>query len=287
MRKVAIHQQKRLKDPAWYNTWIQSPLWLRGFGGAVVLCLFVYALNVWFGSVDPGSAWGIGYGIAAAVLFLGAFFYAFRRRVVKVRGMQRAWYYLQFHVYGGTLFLLLMLLHTNFQWPQGTLTWMLWAGSIWVVVTGWLGSALQKWIPTVLHSSLDTEVNYNRIPELVTVLQKRLEAIVEKSGEQVTLQYEGHLREVFTKPTFRWQYLFDAAGSINRKQRSLNYLKRALEGDDLQNWQEIQDLHQAKLEIDAHYTLQSLLRSWLVVHIPFAVITLLLLFIHVFVVVYY
>lgn len=287
MRKIVIPQQKRAHDPAWYNKWIQSPRWLRGFGGAVLLCLLVYVVNHWFGVIDPGSVWGIAYGIGATLLFVGAFCYAFRRRIIRVQGVQRAWYYLQFHVYGGTLFLLLMFLHTNFQWPQGILTWMLWTGSIWVVLTGWLGSVLQKWIPTVLHSSLDTEINYNRIPELLAVLQQRLEATVEKSSALVKERYDTQLQSAFAAPRFRWIYFFDAAGSISRARKSLGHLAGILDTSDKQHWQHIQSLYQAKLEIDAHYTLQSVLRAWLVVHIPFAVLVLVLLLIHIFTVLYY
>ncbi len=287
MKKVAIYQNRRAGDAAWYNKWVQSPLWLRSFGGSILLCFFVYGLNVWLGPVDPGSVWGLGYGISGAFLFLGAFFYAFRRRTIRTSPLQRAWHYLQFHVYGGSLFLLLIFLHTNFHWPEGVLTGLLWAGSVWVVVTGWIGNILQKWIPTVLRSGLQSEVHFSRIPELVEDNVSRMEALVKKSSEPIQRAYRGHIASGGANPVFRWIYLFDAAGSIARSVNAMRHTQRVLDLSDKQHWEEIQSLYQSRLELDAHYTLQTLLRAWLILHVPFAVITLLLVVIHVFAVIYY
>ncbi len=136
MRKVAIYQRKRIGASSWYNKWIQSPAWLKGFGATILLCVLLYIANSIWGTVAPGSVWGLGYGIAAAALFMGALFYAGRRKVILVGKINRAWYYLQFHVYGGTLFLGLMLMHTGFSLPGGVLTGLLWILSFWIVITG-------------------------------------------------------------------------------------------------------------------------------------------------------
>lgn len=287
MRKVAIYQRKRTGASSWYNKWIQSPVWLKGFGLTVLLCLLLYIANSVWGELSPGSGWGLGYGIAAAVLFVGSLFYAGRRKVIRVGKINRAWYYLQFHVYGGTLFLGLMLMHTNFSLPGGVLTWLLWVLSFWIVLTGWLGSVLQKWIPTVLNANLNTEVNFNRIPELMQSLQKKALGIVEQSGEEVASFYQKHLDAGMQRVQFRWIYFFDVAGTIHRELLPFDHLGRYLGGEDKARLGALKEVYQAKLEMDVHYTLQSALRTWLWVHIPIAIITAVLLLIHVFAVVYY
>ena len=50
---------------------------------------------------------------------------------------------------------------------------------------------------------------------------------------------------------------------------------------------ELQQLYRAKLELDAHYTLQHVLRGWLVLHVPVSLVLLVLVGLHVFTVLYY
>ncbi len=287
MKKVAIYQRKRIGASGWYNKWIQSPGWLRGFGVTVLVCVLLYIANSMWGQLAPGSMWGLGYGIAAAALFVSALFYAGRRTVIRVGKINRAWYYLQFHVYGGTLFLGLMLMHTNFTLPSGVLTWLLWLLSFWIVITGWMGSVLQKWIPTMLNANLTTEVNFNRIPDLLASLQKKAVEVVDQSGEEVRSFYEKHMSAGMKQVQHRGIYFFDVAGAIHRGLLSFDHHGRYLSSEEQAKLGALKEIYRTKLEMDVHYTLQSALRTWLWVHIPVAIITAVLLLIHVFAVVYY
>ncbi len=287
MKKIAIYQKKRAGASAWANKWIQSPDWLKGFGVCLAICAVLYLANMMWGELDPGSMWGLGYGIAAAVLFVGALFYGMRRKAIRVNRFQRAWYYLQFHVYGGTLFLILVLMHINFSVPKGVLTWWLWALSIWIVFTGLLGSGLQKWIPTILNSSLSTEVNFNRIPELIAGIEKRAEKLASQSGQKVKDLFHQSVADKLKAPQFRWMFFVDVAGTIRQDLKAFSYLGKYLDATNKNQLDELEAIYKTKLEIDAHYTLQKTLRSWLMLHIPVAILILMLLVIHVLTVVYY
>jgi len=50
---------------------------------------------------------------------------------------------------------------------------------------------------------------------------------------------------------------------------------------------ELEQLHSAKLDIDAHFTLQKALRGWLYLHVPVSVVALGLLGFHIFTVLYW
>jgi hypothetical protein len=286
VQKTAIYQKKRPGASRWANKWVQSPRWFLGFGIAVLVCLVVFALNVVFGRVHPGNTWGLGYGIAAAVLFVGVFFYGIKRRTMKVRALGRAWTYLQFHVYGGTLFLLLMLMHVGFQVPQGVLTWWLWALSLWVVGSGLLGIVLQKWIPTLLSGGVRTEVNYDRIPELVEDVRERAAKIAESADFAVEDFYRKQIAADFEAPRFRPIY-FLGITDAGSKSTLFDSFRKMQTAEERARLTELEELHTAKMDIDAHYTLQSALRGWLYLHVPVSVVALGLLGFHIFTVLYW
>ena len=226
VQKTAIYQKKRPGASRWANKWIQSPRWFLGFGIAVAVCLVVFVLNAVFGRIHPGSTWGLGYGIAAAVLFVAVFFYGVKRRTMRIRALGRAWYYLQFHVYGGALFLLLMLMHVGFRMPHGVLTWWLWALSLWIVGSGLLGIVLQKWIPTLLAGAVRTEVHYDRIPELVANLRERAERAAESADFAVQEVYRKELAPAFEAPQLRPIYYLGIAAGLNGRAGLFDALRR-------------------------------------------------------------
>ncbi len=287
VQKTAIYQKKRPGASRWANKWIQSPQWFLGFGIAVAVCLVVFVLNIVFGRVHPSSTWGLGYGITAAVLFVGVFFYGVKRRTMKIRALGRAWYYLQFHVYGGTLFLLLMLMHVGFHVPHGVLTWWLWALSLWVVGSGLFGIVLQKWIPTLLAGEVQTEVNYARIPELVDDIRARAEAVAESADFAVQDFYRKQLAPDLAAPHFRPIYYLGIAGGLRAKTKLFASLREMQPAEERIKLDELEELYSAKMDIDAHFTLQKALRGWLYLHVPVSVIALALLGFHIFAVLYY
>ncbi len=287
VQKRAIHQTKRPDTSRWANKWIQSPLWFMGFGIAVAVCLVLFAFNALFGQIHPSSTWGLGYGIAATVLFVGVFFYGVKRRTMRVRALGRAWYYLQFHVYGGTLFLLLALMHVGFRVPHGVLTWWLWVLSIWVVASGLLGIVLQKWIPTLLSAGVTTEVNYDRIPELTEEIKERAERLVETSDYAVKDFYRKDVVPVLKAPQFRPIYYLGISGGLQAQSNQFRHMRAMLPSEEHGKLNALEDLVGTKLEIDAHYTLQKALRWWLYLHVPVSVVLAALLAFHIFTVLYY
>ncbi|MCH8246676.1 MAG: hypothetical protein IH951_09750 [Bacteroidetes bacterium] len=287
MKKTAIYQRKRPDSPRWLNKWIQSLPWFFGFVLAVFGCLVIFVVNATTGRIHPGNAWGLGYGIGATVALVAVLLYTVRRRTMKLRPPGRAWTYLQVHVYGGGIFLLLMLMHTGFRIPSGIHTWWLWLISLWVVGSGVLGIVIQKWIPTVLSAGLAVEVHYDRVPELIEHIRTRSEKIVASADERLREFYESRVAPSLVAPEPRLMYFIDITGGIHARIKPFEYLRALLPASDQESLDELKELFNTKLEIDAHYTLQRVLRTWLILHVPISMVLVVLLFIHIFSVLYY
>ena len=264
--------------------------WHRGAQIAAALCLAVLLLNVALSTLSPSSPWGLSYGVAATVLMIGAALLGLRRRTMHLAtrwklGSSRAW--LLFHIYGGALFLLLVLMHSAFRVPTGGLTWWLWAISIWTVASGLLGLVLQRWIPRVLASGLSIEVIYERIPELVAELRQRAQELVATCGEPIQQLYARSVEPVLATPQRRLIYFVDITGGVRSRRRDFDYLRSLLGSEERVKLAELQQLFETKLEIDAHYSLQRLLRVWLWLHLPTSLVLVALLVLHVWTVIYY
>jgi len=287
MKKTAGDQRKRPDAPFWLNKWVQSRGWLLGFSMVVVACLAVYGVGASRGQAGPATSWGMAYGIAAVAVLVGVVFYGGRRRALGLRFLGRSWHYLEVHVYGGLLFMLLVLMHVAFRMPHGVLTWWLWFLSIWVVGSGLFGIALQKGIPTLLASGLSVEVHLDRIPELIAEIRTRGEELARAASEPVRALYRHEVAPALTGPQPRWIYYVDVTGGYRAKARQFEQVRKLLPEPERARLDDLHDLYRTKLEMDAHYTLQKGLRAWLYLHVPAAVVVLGLLALHIFFVVYY
>ncbi len=272
------------------SEWSEAAIWRAGFLAAAAVSLAALAVNAAVAEVDPAGGWGLTYGVAAALLAAGAALIGVRRRQMDLAtrrrlGSARTW--LRIHLYGGTLFLLLVLMHSGFRLPTGWVTGWLWALSLWTVASGFVGLALQRWVPKVLASGLGTEVLYERIPELVAELGERAREVGLGSGEAVRDVYERLLAPRFAAPERRVAFFFDVSSGGRGPERELAYLQSLLGEEERARLGELARLYRAKLEIDAHYTLQWTLKGWLYAHAPVSLLLLGFLLVHIFSVLYY
>jgi len=263
--------------------------WIAAGLAAITASVVAFALNATLGEVSPANVWGMTYGILAAVLLVAAALYGVRRRAMKtgtrLAGRTRSWLWL--HVWGGGLFLLLVSMHSGFAWPTGALTWWLFLLAWWTVLSGFLGLSLQSWIPRVLSSGLSLEVNYERIPALVDEVRSKAEALVSGADSAISELYRKSLAPELAAPRRRFAYFSDITGGIRSRLTEVDYLRRFLPADEKRKLTELEKLFRAKLEMDAHYTLQRALRWWLYLHVPTSLVLLGLVVLHVWTVLYY
>ncbi len=237
----------------------EATLWWWGFVVTVALCAGLFLVNLTFWDVHPGKPLGMSYGIAAAVFLVGATIYGARRRSMNFasrRGLGRSRSWLYFHLYGGTLFLLLVLMHSGFSLPVGTLNWGLWIFSLWTVASGLGGLMLQRWIPRVLASGLKVEVNYDRIDQLTADIRRRAEILAESCDDSVRALFKKTVAPSLAAPERDLIFFLDPTGGIQARLAPFRYLQDLLPENEKRKLAELERLFRAKLEIDAHYPLQ-------------------------------
>ncbi len=262
----------------------------RLFIAAVIVCSAAFLLNAVVADLRPSNIWGLTYGTFAAILLAGMALLSARRRTTKFAlkaGLGNAQSWLQFHLYGGALCLLLTLMHTGFRQPHGVLTWWLWFLSIWVTVSGLFGVILQKWIPRLLTSGLAIEVVYERIPELINEISEKVNTLIETCTEPVKDFYQKKLVMALATPRPRLIYCIDITGGIQSRLKQFDYLRGFLPSEEKEKLSRLEAFYKTKLELDAHYTLQRIMRLWLYTHVPASLVLLILLGIHLFAVLYY
>ncbi len=289
-KHLSVKALVKIFSGARLGSWIDSPSWFRRFVFASMCCGLALAVNALVAEVRPYNVWGLTYGTLAALFMVAAALLGVRRRLTKTalqRRFGKAQTWLQFHLYGGMLCLLLVLMHTGFRVPHGVLTWWLWLLSIAVSISGLFGVFLQKWIPKLLSSGLAVEVLYERIPELVVELRERANSLMQNCTDTLQEFYRKHVAYALATPQARLLYYVDITGGVHARLKHFDFVRGLLTRDEQEKLNQLEACFKAKFEIDAHYTLQRALRWWLWLHVPASLVLLILLGLHVFAVLYY
>jgi hypothetical protein len=263
----------------------KKPAWLKGSVAAAAALLAIYVGIAWTRPWQPGRFWGLTYGTIAALLFLNAGLYPLRRRL-RARPLANVQQWLQLHVYGTTIAMLLVLIHMGFRWPGGMFGWWLFGLSLWTTLTGMLGVFLQKWVPVTIARNLKVEALYVRIPGLMEKLAADAAALAAASGDAVRRVYESDIKALLAAPAPRWVYVSDVRDSRARLLEPLTRIEAFVDEPDRERLRDLAAIVSEKLDLDAHMSLQRALRAWLVLHIPAAMALLGLLAAHIIAVVY-
>src|SRR5262245_21712444 len=98
----------------------KKPAWLIGTAAIGAVAVFLYAILAYLGPWRAGRGPSLVFGITAAVIVLLQAMYPLRRRLLAFPlGNAQRW--LQFHIYGGVLALLFVLIHEGFRLPGGAM----------------------------------------------------------------------------------------------------------------------------------------------------------------------
>lgn len=228
--------------------------------GAGALFL-VYLLAAWLAPWSPKSAAGLAFGTLAALLFF--FDMAYPARRPRATPLRSARHWLQAHVYLGSLAFLAVLMHTGFELPHGWFGWALLLLSFWTTFTGLVGVFLQKWIPSTLADNLSVEALFERIPELVAKLREEADHLMDGASDQLDHFYRSKIREPLSRLDPSWNYLLDVRGGRERALEPFRQIAPFVEASEKDKVQDLMSLYTEKLELDAQYRMQWLLRRWL------------------------
>jgi hypothetical protein len=258
----------------------KRPAWFRGFIIVAALSLLVYAVAAWKWPWAPGRWGGLTFGTLAALLFVVDSLYPFRRRWnAWPFGTVQRW--LQFHVYGGGIAALYVLMHVGFHLPNGLFGWWLFLLSFWVIASGLAGVYLQKQIPSVLANNLAVEAIYERIPELTTRLQAEADTLLTGAPDLLQRFYSSNTRASLAAVSPAWSYLVDFRAERERRMAPFREVTTYLSDADRLKLTDLQAIVSEKFELDVQYSLQRMLKVWVPLHAVPAVVLMGLLVVHV------
>lgn len=234
----------------------------------------------WWRGWSAGDGWGLTFGTLAALLMFVAALYPLRRRLM-LWPLRTAQDWLQLHLYGGTLAALFVLIHMGFKWPGGQFGWWLLLLMLWTTVSGLLGVALQKWVPTRMASQLTVEVIYERVPGMITSLQAEAGKTMEGASDVLQRFYDAQVQPALAGLSPSWSYLFDIHGGRDKQLAPFDHITAFVDDDDKSRLADLKTLVSEKIQIEAHYTLQRALRLWPLLHVPPAMLLLAAIVAHV------
>ncbi|MCX6283383.1 MAG: hypothetical protein NTW31_04000 [Bacteroidetes bacterium] len=230
--------------------------------------------------LKPGGNWGHGFGIIGSLcMILGIVLYMVRKRsrVLSRFGLLKYW--LEFHIFLCTLGPVLVLFHTSFKF--GGLV----AVSFWSMVAVFLSGVVGRFIYIQIPRTIEgRELSLNEVRDMKsnigTILsesynldEESYNLIIDSTKKKVEL-YQSNLFLKFTRKYFdEWKTISRVKAAVKK-----NNLSRA-------DRKEVVNLvkHDITLNrrIDRLVTMQNLFKYWHVAHLPFAIVMLIIMVIHV------
>ena len=247
--------------------------------GVAAVFLLLSAVAAWLWPVSPKRGFGLAFGIFAALAFVFEMLYPSRRPRARPLGTARAW--IQAHVYVGALAMLAVWLHAN-GLPHGGFGWWLFLLALWTTLTGLLGVWAQKTLPLALAEGLRVEALFERIPDLVDQLVAEADKLVVEASDVLDRFYQQDLRPSLSTLKPSWSYVFDVRSGRERALEPFRQIGGYVGADEKPKVDDLMSLYTEKIELDAQWSVQRVLRLWLWLHVPTAALLMGLLVIHVF-----
>lgn len=227
----------------------------------------------------PSGIFGHGLGIVGTLLILiGVFSYIARKRYRFLSRLGRLKYWLEFHIFLCSLGPVMILFHTAFKFG-GIVSISFWS-MVAVVASGIIGRFIYIQIPRTiegrelsLHEVHEMKVNIGALLQNSYSLdQESYHAILESTRPKI--REEGNLLSRMVKHYFEDQRTIAGVKEILRRNRLAN-------SDVLKVSKLIKNEMALNNRIDRLQTMQQLFKYWHVAHLPFAIIMLVIMVIHV------
>ena len=119
-----------------------------------------------------------------------------------------------------------------------------------------------------MAGGLQVEALLERVPEHLAILQKDSEALVAGSSEVLERFYGENVRPALAGVDPSWGYLLDVRSGRDRRLGPFARLAPFLGADERPRLEDLKAILTEKLELDAQYSLQRILRLWTWIHVP-------------------
>lgn len=245
----------------------RSPIWIIG----LILVAFV-----WFEQRQAYLHLRNPYVVTGWALFLLMSFLAVFnwRKKLSMLPLGRARDWLPLHVVGGLVAVAFFWMHVGDVWPRGAYERCLAALFYAVSITGMIGYVLLRVYPPYLTRT-GVEIIYERIPKELSHLREQAQALVLQctdatGSDTLGRQYLENLDWYFRRPRFVWNHAFAGNKGKSWVRQQRNTVARYLNDSERVFLDKLFKLATYKNDIDFHYTAQSIMKGWLLVHLPLA-----------------
>lgn len=221
------------------------------------------------------------------ILFIGALLLALLnvRKKVPVLPLMTASHWLQVHIYLGLLTAFVFFLHTSLKAPSGIFETVLWWSFAFLIVSGVGGLFFSRVMPNLIRQRGE-RVIYERIPSYRAELADEVEAlamrsVTESGSNAIASYYTDRLHMFFQGSRNFLSHLRGSVEPLNKFRSEIGSLQRYLNAEERAILEEIESRVIVKDDLDRLFTLQSVLKVWLFIHIPLTYLVLLLSLCHI------
>ncbi|HEX4582221.1 MAG TPA: hypothetical protein VH139_09180 [Acidobacteriaceae bacterium] len=264
-------------------------------GAASTLAYIVYIVRSPDGP-RGGSAMGLVFGIAGYALMLYAGLLGARKKVPVWR-LGRAQTWMRGHLWLGSLSLLLILFHGGFAF-RGPLTLILMLLFFIVIGSGWLGAAIQHYVPRLMTTRVPMETIYEEIPHVRAQLRQEADqlaaaicgplsgdVLTESEGAVTTLieieqEDRVRFREIYLRKVRPFLENPDAPGAEladpRRATEVFESFRRLLVAPVHGVLDDIENICEEEHQLSRQIHIYRWLHGWLLVHVPLSIALLVL-----------
>jgi hypothetical protein len=230
--------------------------------------------------LKPGGVWGHGIGIAGSLfIILGIALYMARKRMRSMGRLGQLKHWLEFHIFLCTLGPVLVLFHTSFKFG-GLVAVSFWS-MVAVFLSGIIGRFIYLQIPRTiegrelsLNEVRDMKANIGAIlSESYTLDEESRNLIIESTRKKTELYQKNILVRYFKKYTDDRRTVRSVRATVKRNNLSRAESKKVIKL--------VKNDISLNRRIERLVTMQNLFKYWHVAHLPFAVIMLIIMVIHV------
>jgi len=231
-------------------------------------------------SLKPSGVMGHGLGIIGSLaILIGVVMYIVRKRSRSMGRMGLLKHWLEFHIFLCTVGPIMVLFHTTFKF-DGIVSVSFWS-MVAVVLSGVIGRFIYIQIPRTIEGR---EMNLSEVRDLKTNISSFLDKYtqLDEASHQLIMEatkirvgiYEGNAMKRYFKKSAE-------------DRQTISKVKTVLRTTQLsrKDYKEIITLvkHEISLnrKIDRLITMQNMLKYWHVAHLPFALVMLIIMIIHV------
>ena len=235
-------------------------------------------------SLKPSGILGHGFGIFGSLMILiGVSMYMIRKRISKLSRIGILKHWLEFHIFLCSLGPILVLYHTAFRF--GGLV----AVSFWSMVAVFLSGIIGRYIYLQIPRTIEgREMNLNEINETKDALNQKMMLVYQMDKDVL----ESILQAVKKRPDRSGNSMLKRSiAKFIFERNTIREVKTILRHQKIsgKSFKEVMGLIRFEInlnrKIDRLITMQNLFKYWHVVHLPFALLMLIIMIIHVAVVI--